>query len=119
MLTSRLCYIFGNHNREVFLSWHPMSRTPKAKKPPLWSPMFSLPNVHVKFAIQVEGFALVPTDDFRLEAIKKKQPRLRSFLKRSGPSSATPSSQAPSSGAKTSPTATAPSASYHLELMTE
>ena len=32
--------------------------------------------------IQVEGFALVPTDDFRIEAIKKKQPRLRSFLKR-------------------------------------
>lgn len=44
--------------------------------------MFSLPNVQVKFPIEVEGFALVPTDDFRIEAIKKKQPRLGSFLKR-------------------------------------
>ncbi|WP_354233168.1 hypothetical protein [Bradyrhizobium sp. I1.8.5] len=44
--------------------------------------MFSLPNVRVKFPIQVEGFALVPADDFRIEAIKKKQPRLGSFLKR-------------------------------------
>jgi hypothetical protein len=31
----------------------------KAKEPPLWAPMFSLPNVHVKFPIDVDGFALV------------------------------------------------------------
>ena len=42
--------------------------------------MFSLPNVQIKFPLQVEGFALVPADDFRIEAIKKKQPRLGSFL---------------------------------------
>jgi hypothetical protein len=54
----------------------------KAKEPSLWWPMFSLPNLNVKFPIQVEGFALVPADDFRIEAIKKKQPRLGSFLKR-------------------------------------
>ncbi|MET4625486.1 hypothetical protein ABIB83_002499 [Bradyrhizobium sp. I1.8.5] len=59
-----------------------MSRAPRAKEPLLWWPMFSLPNVRVKFPIQVEGFALVPADDFRIEAIKKKQPRLGSFLKR-------------------------------------
>ncbi|MGX9425606.1 MULTISPECIES: hypothetical protein [Bradyrhizobium] len=57
-------------------------RAPKAKEPPLWWPMFSLPNDQVKFPIKVEGFALVPTDDFRFEAIKKKQPRLGNFLER-------------------------------------
>ena len=76
----------------------------KAKEPPLWAPMFSLPNVHVKFPIDVDGFALVAPDDFRIKAIKKQQPRLRSFLKNSSPSSAIPSSQAPSSGARTSRT---------------
>jgi hypothetical protein len=54
----------------------------KAKEPPLWAPMFSLPNVHVKFPIDVDGFALVAPDDFRIKAIKKQQPRLGSFLKR-------------------------------------
>jgi hypothetical protein len=51
----------------------------KAKEPPLWAPMFSLPNVHVKFPIDVDGFALVAPDDFRIKAIKKQQPRLGSF----------------------------------------
>src|SRR5713101_4344548 len=54
----------------------------KAKEPPLWAPMFSLPNVHVKFPIDVDGFALVAPDDFRIKAIKKQQPRLGSFLKK-------------------------------------
>jgi hypothetical protein len=54
----------------------------EAKEPPLWAPMFSLPNVHVKFPIDVDGFALVAPDDFRIKAIKKQQPRLGSFLKR-------------------------------------
>lgn len=44
--------------------------------------MFSLPNVQVKFPIEVDGFALVAADDFRIKAIKKKQPRMGSFLKR-------------------------------------
>ena len=52
----------------------------KAKEPPLWAPMFSLPNVHVKFPIDVDGFALVAPDDFRIKAIKKQQPRLGSLL---------------------------------------
>jgi hypothetical protein len=50
----------------------------KAKESPLWAPMFSLPNVHVKFPIDVDGFALVAPDDFRIKAIKKQQPRLGS-----------------------------------------
>jgi hypothetical protein len=54
----------------------------KPKPPPLWAPMFSLPNLHVKFPIQVDGFALVSPDDFRIAAIKKNQPRLGSFLRR-------------------------------------
>jgi hypothetical protein len=56
--------------------------TAKAKQPPLWAPMFSLPNVHVTFPVEVDGFALVAPDDFRITAIKKQQPRLGSFLKR-------------------------------------
>jgi len=44
--------------------------------------MFSLPNDQVNIPIEVEGFALVPTDDFHFEAIKKKQPRLGNFLER-------------------------------------
>lgn len=59
-----------------------MSRAPKANEMPLWWPMFSLPNVQVKFPIEVDGFALVAADDFRIKAIKKKQPRMGSFLKR-------------------------------------
>src|SRR5882672_280725 len=54
----------------------------EAKEPPLWAPMFSLPNVHVKFPIDVDGFALVAPDDFRIKAIKKQQPRQGSFLKK-------------------------------------
>src|ERR1700755_3183125 len=54
----------------------------KRQPSPLWSPMFSLPNVRIKFPIQVDGFALVSPDDFRVSAIKKKQPRLGSFLKK-------------------------------------
>jgi hypothetical protein len=66
--------------------------------------MFSLPNVQVKFPIQVEGFALVPADDFRIEAIKKKLPAWVASWRASKPSSAKPSSRAPLSGARTSPT---------------
>jgi hypothetical protein len=49
---------------------------------PLWWPMFALPNVHVTFPIEVDGFAMVPPDDFRINAIAKKQPRFGSFLKK-------------------------------------
>lgn len=54
----------------------------RPKKPPLWWPMFSLPNLQVKFPIEVDGFALVATDDFRITSITKQQPRLGSFLKK-------------------------------------
>ncbi|MGJ4994996.1 hypothetical protein ACQR0Z_11310 [Bradyrhizobium sp. HKCCYLS3077] len=54
----------------------------KPKEPPFWWPMFSLPNLQIRFPIEIDGFALVPVNDFRIEAIKKKQPRLGSFLKR-------------------------------------
>lgn len=57
-------------------------KTALPKETPLWWPMFSLPNVQVKFPIEIDGFALVPADDFRIKAITKKQPRLGSFLKR-------------------------------------
>lgn len=59
-----------------------MSRRPKVKDTPLWWPLFSLPNVGVNSPVQVDGFALVPPDDFRIAAIKKQQPRLGSLLKR-------------------------------------
>jgi hypothetical protein len=42
--------------------------------------MFSLPNLQVKFPIDVDGFALVAPDDFRIAAIKKQQPRHGTFL---------------------------------------
>jgi hypothetical protein len=52
------------------------------KDTPLWWPMFALPNVHTTFPIEVDGFALVPPDDFRIKAITKKQPRFGSFMKK-------------------------------------
>jgi hypothetical protein len=44
--------------------------------------MFALPNVHVTFPIEVEGFALAPPDDFRIRAIARVQPRFGSFVKK-------------------------------------
>ena len=52
----------------------------KPKESPLWAPMFTLPNVHTTFAIEVDGFAMVPPDDFRIKA--PKQRRFGSFMKR-------------------------------------
>jgi hypothetical protein len=54
----------------------------KSKETPLWWPMFALPNVHTTFPIEVDGFAMVAPDDFRIKAIAKKQPRFGSFLKK-------------------------------------
>jgi hypothetical protein len=56
-----------------------MSQPPDQKEPPLWAPMFSLPNIETTFEIEVDGFALVPTNDFRIKAINKQQPRLGSL----------------------------------------
>jgi hypothetical protein len=44
--------------------------------------MFALPNVHVTFPIEVDGFALVPPDDFRIRAIASEQKRFGSFMKK-------------------------------------
>jgi hypothetical protein len=54
----------------------------RPREAPLWAPMFALPNVYVKFPIEVDGFALVPPNDFRINAIAKAQPRFGSFMKR-------------------------------------
>jgi hypothetical protein len=54
----------------------------RPKEAPLWAPMFALPNVHVTFPIEVEGFALAPPDDFRIRAIARVQPRFGSFVKK-------------------------------------
>jgi len=54
----------------------------KPIEPPLWAPMFALPNVNIAFPIEVDGFAMVPPDDFRIKAIASKQRRFGSFLKR-------------------------------------
>lgn len=59
-----------------------MSQPPDQAEPPLWAPMFSLPNVETTFAIEVDGFALVSANDYRIQAINKQQPRLGSFLKK-------------------------------------
>jgi hypothetical protein len=59
-----------------------MSQLTDQKDPPLWAPMFSLPNVETIFAIEADGFALVPTNDYRIKAINKQQPRLGGFLKK-------------------------------------
>jgi hypothetical protein len=55
---------------------------PNTKEPPLWAPMFALPNVRTTSPIEVDGFALVAPDDFRITAINKQQPRLGKFLKK-------------------------------------
>jgi hypothetical protein len=47
-----------------------------------WWPMFALPNVHTTFPIEVDGFALVPTGDFRIQAIAHQQRRFGSFMKK-------------------------------------
>src|ERR1700738_937170 len=54
----------------------------KPKAPPLWWPMFALPNVHTTFPIEVDGFALVPPNDFRIQAIAREQPRFGTFMKK-------------------------------------
>ena len=53
-----------------------------AKDTLLWWPMFALPNIQTKFPIEVDAFAFVPHDDFRLKAITKVQPRFGSFMKK-------------------------------------
>jgi hypothetical protein len=55
---------------------------PEERDTPLWWPMFALPNVHVTFPIEVDGFAMAAPDDFRIKAIAKKQPRFGSFMKK-------------------------------------
>jgi hypothetical protein len=57
-----------------------MPRKAKLKEPPLWWPMFALPNVHTTFPIEVDGFGLVPPDDFRIQAIAREQRRFGSFM---------------------------------------
>jgi hypothetical protein len=54
----------------------------KPKETPLWWPMFALPNIRATFPIEVDGFALVPPDDFRIQAIARGQTRFGSFMKK-------------------------------------
>ena len=48
----------------------------------IWIPMFTLPNVDVRKPIEADGLALVPADDERITALRRKQRRFDMYLRR-------------------------------------
>jgi hypothetical protein len=57
-----------------------MARSPRTKAPK-WQPMFALPNILLQDAIEVDGFALAPLSDPRIQTMSRNA-RFRSFLRR-------------------------------------
>ena len=47
-----------------------------------WSPMFALPNINLQEAIDVDGFAIAPVHDERIQEMARTQKRFASFLKK-------------------------------------
>src|SRR5205807_634811 len=47
---------------------------------PMWVPMFALPNITVRDAIEVDGFALVSLRDQRLQQLAQDQPAFQTYL---------------------------------------
>jgi hypothetical protein len=47
-----------------------------------WLPMFALPNIEIRQAIEVDGFALASVDDQRVQELADAHPNFRQFLNR-------------------------------------